>query len=146
MPNWCSNTLTLTHTDRELINRAAEAIQKDALFESLVSIGEWNYDTAVETWGTKWDVSNGEIIDRTDTTISMTFETAWAPPISFYNALVEQGFSVTADYFEPGMGFVGQYTDGEDEEYEIDPEDLSNIPEELMESYGIAEMYEDWDE
>jgi hypothetical protein len=55
------------------------------------------------------------------------------------------GFEVHASYFEPGMGFTGKYMDGEDEEYEIDPEDLSNIPEDLMEAYGIDEMYEDWD-
>jgi hypothetical protein len=43
------------------------------------------------------------------------------------------------------MGFTGMYMDGEDEEYDIDPEDISNIPEDLNENWGITEMYEDWD-
>jgi len=150
MPNWCSNTVVLQHSDPAMITRAAEALKGDTLFAEFVPLGGdglhgWNYDLAVENWGTKWDISNADIIDQYDNSVSASYETAWAPPIAFYDRLVEMGFEVHASYFEPGMGFTGKYMDGEDEEYEIDPEDLSNIPEDLMEAYGIDEMYEDWD-
>ena len=150
MPNWCSNTLVLQHSDPAMIVRAAEAVKADRLCAEFVPLGGdglhgWNYDLAVENWGTKWDVSQTEVIDQFENSISVSFESAWSPPIAFYDRMVEMGFEVHATYFEPGMGYVGKYIDGEDEEYEIDPEDLSNIPEELNEVWGVTEMYEDWD-
>lgn len=150
MPNWCSNTLVLQHSDPAMIVRAAEAVKADRLCAEFVPLGqrgshEWNYDLAVENWGSKWDVSQTEVIDQFENSISVAFESAWSPPIAFYDRMVEMGFEVNASYFEPGMGYVGKYIDGEDEEYEIDPEDLSNIPEELNEIWGVTEMYEDWD-
>lgn len=150
MPNWCSNTLVLQHSDPAMIVRAAEAAKADKLCAEFVPLGGdspdgWDYTLAVENWGTKWDVSQTEVIDQFENSISVSFESAWSPPIAFYDRMVEMGFEVHATYFEPGMGYVGKYIDGEDEEYEIDPEDLSNIPEELNEVWGVTEMYEDWD-
>lgn len=150
MPNWCSNTLVLQHSDPAMIVRAAEAIKEDRLCAEFVPLGgdgphEWDYTLAVENWGSKWDVSQTEVIDQFENSISVAFESAWSPPIAFYDRMVEMGFEVNATYFEPGMGYVGKYIDGEDEEYEIDPEDLSNIPEELNEIWAVTEMYEDWD-
>ena len=146
MPNWCSNTLVLQHTNPAMITRAADAIERGALFEEFVPLNVWDYNEAVAKWGTKWDASNLDIIDRYENSVSASFDTAWSPPIAVYDALLAQGFEVHASYFEPGMGFVGKYIDGMDEEYEIDPEDMSDIPEDLMEAWGIAEVYEDWDE
>lgn len=146
MPNWCSNTLVLTHVNPEMVTRAADAIERGALFEEFVPLNVWDYNQAVAKWGTKWDASNLDIIDRSDNTISVSFDTAWSPPIAVYDALLAQGFEVHASYFEPGMGFVGKYIDGMDEEYEVDPDDMSDIPEDLMEAWGIAEVYEDWNE
>lgn len=146
MPNWCSNTLVLTHVNPEMVTRAADAIERGALFEEFVPLGEWDYNEAVAKWGTKWDASNLDIIDRYENSVSASFDTAWSPPIYVYDALLAQGFEVHASYFEPGMGFVGRYIDGVDEEYEVDPDDMSDIPEDLMEAWGIAEMYEDWNE
>lgn len=150
MPNWCSNTLVLQHSDPAMIVRAAEAAKADKLCAEFVPLGGdgpegWDYTLAVENWGTKWDISQTEVIDQFENSISLAFESAWSPPIAFYDRMVEMGFEVHATYFEPGMGYVGKYIDGEDEEYEIDPEDLSNIPEELNEVWGVTEMYEDWD-
>jgi hypothetical protein len=128
-----------------MIDRAENAFKSESLLEEFAPLGEWAYDAAVEKWGTKWDITDAEVIDRNENTISASFSTAWAPPINFYDELMAQGFEVNAEYFEPGMAFVGRYIDGEDEEYEIDPEDLANIPEDLNENWGITEMYEDWD-
>ena len=143
MPNWCANTLMLTHSDSSMIDRVEKSVNTESLFEELAPLGEWAYDPAVEKWGTKWDITDGEMVDRNDDTITVSFSTAWSPPINFYEELIRQGFKVTADYFEPGMGYIGTYIDGEDEDYEIDSDNLENIPEDLKEKWGIEEWYDD---
>jgi len=44
--------------------------------------------------------------------LTMTFETAWGPPQGIYEKLEEQGYEVTAYYYEPGSGFCGKYEEG----------------------------------
>lgn len=147
MPNWCSNTMTVTHKNTAMIDRMEQALLAGKLFEEFVPLGEWDYNLAVEKWSTKWDASNLDVIDRTDNTISVSFDTAWSPPINFYDELLAQGFEVHAEYFEPGVGFVGKYIDGEDDEYSFESADLlEEIPEDLVENWGIREMLEEWDE
>ena len=139
--------MTVTNTNPAMITRAAEAIERGGLFEEFVPLGEWDYNLAVEKWSTKWDASNLDVIDRTDNTISVSFDTAWSPPINFYDELLAQGFEVHAEYFEPGVCFVGKYIDGEDEEYSFETADLlEEIPEDLVENWGIRDMMEEWEE
>lgn len=38
-----------------------------------------------------------------------SFDTAWSPPIEFYDHIVARGFDVEAYYHEPGMAFAGAY-------------------------------------
>ena len=61
MPNWNSNAITLTgpvDKIRALWDAAQPAEGKDgSLLEAMVPIGDWDYGTAVESWGTKWDIS-----------------------------------------------------------------------------------------
>ena len=147
MPNWCSNTLMVSHKDTAMIDRVENAVNADSLFEEFAPLGEWQYDVAVEKWGTKWDINSGDVIDRNENTITVSFMTAWSPPINFYDELLAQGFEVHAEYFEPGVCFVGKYIDGEDEEYSFETADLlEEIPEDLVENWGIRDMMEDWDE
>ena len=82
MPNWCSNTLTITG-DYDTLVQLKPIIDKDedGLLEAIAPIGEWDYGTAVETWGTKWDVST-EGLDFTDNgdgtaTIQGYMDSAW---------------------------------------------------------------------
>ena len=145
MPNWCSNTVTVEHADSAMIDKFEAAVREGNLFQTFVPLTEWKYDDAVESWGTKWDISNGEVIDRyMPEVLCVSFETAWSPPIAFYDDLMQLGFTVNAHYFE--SSFVGQYINGEEESYDIDPDDMSNIPEDMNEMWGITEMYEDWNE
>lgn len=147
MPNWCSNTLMVTHKDTAMIDRVEQALLAGKLLEEFAPLGEWEYSAAVEKWGTKWDINDGDVIDRNENTITVGFMTAWSPPINFYDELLAQGFEVHAEYFEPGVCFVGKYIDGEDEEYSFETADLlEEIPEDLVENWGIREMMEDWDE
>jgi hypothetical protein len=110
------------------------------------------YDYCVNEWGTKWDVGGDDLGPAQDIPggLIMAFDSAWAPPIQFYEKLVDLGFSVRASYYEPGMCFAGIWEDGDDDYY-----DLSNmnseqvqeeLPEHLDEAYGISECMAEWEE
>jgi hypothetical protein len=108
------------------------------------------YEHNINEWGTKWDVSsdNVEIVDAN--TVTAGFDSAWSPPITAYERLIELGFEVEAFYYEPGMGFVGKWVDGIDEYYELGGEDSTtvraSIGEELDDYFGISESMADWGE
>jgi hypothetical protein len=54
---------------------------------------------------------------------------------------------ITATYWEPGMGFVGNNFAGEDNCYEYsNAEDVEDIPEELIEEYNLRDQFEDEEE
>ena len=88
MPNWCSNTLTLSHEDPAEITRAADAFRRGDLFNEFVPLPKdqeenW-YDWHISNWGTKWDVGgDGYDVDISDDGRVMTvnFDSAWSPPI-----------------------------------------------------------------
>ena len=112
------------------------------------------YDFAIGEWGCKWDISNGSDdykIKKVDNGYSVTlhFDTAWAPPINFYAKLVELEFNVDAMYYEPGVAFCGCYYDGQDDTYELSglsSEDVKNqLPTELDQAFGISEQMADWE-
>lgn len=112
------------------------------------------YDFAIGEWGTKWDISNGAgeyKIKKADDgyTVTLHFDTAWSPPINFYDKLVELEFTVNAMYYEPGVNFCGQYFDGQDETYELNnltsDEAKDQLPSELDEAFGISEQIAYWE-
>ena len=52
MPNWCANHIEITGPE-DKINILYQDAQ-DGFLETLAPIGDWEYNTAVEKWGTKW--------------------------------------------------------------------------------------------
>jgi hypothetical protein len=111
--------------------------------------GSW-YDFNIANWGTKWDVNsdNVEIVDAN--TVTAGFDSAWSPPITAYERLLELGFEIEAFYYEPGMQYVGKWVDGEDNciEYGGATADTVRdmIGEELDDYFGISEEMADWEE
>lgn len=112
------------------------------------------YDFAIGEWGCKWDISNGGDdykIKKVGNgySVTLSFDTAWAPPINFYNKLVELEFEVSAMYFEPGVNFCGVYYDGNDDIYDLTT--LSSeavkdqLPEELDQMFGISEQMAEYE-
>jgi hypothetical protein len=146
MPNWCNNTLKITTTDVNFIEAATAAYKNNNLLNFLVPIGEWDYNLAVEKWGTKWDVEG--LCDPVilGDSVTFIFDSAWAPPMAVYDALVNRGFGVEAFYWEPGMGYCGVYRDGDDECTEYSS--YEEIPEEIVEHFDIEDwtVFEDEDE
>ena len=186
MPNWCNNTLEITHSDPAMIERARVAFKEGRLLDEFVPVPKelhivagrvgddtdpkqieleaqeksnlekhgyatW-YDYCVSEWGTKWDVGGNDYNDPQDIPngLIMTFDSAWSPPVSAYEKMLDLGFSIRATYYEPGMCFAGIWEDGNDDFYEIggmssnEVEDL--LPEFLDESYGISECIREYEE
>ena len=110
------------------------------------------YDFCVSKWGTKWDCGansdyNLAEIKEGQTTVTLDFDSAWAPPIGVYEALLDKEFTVRAYYYEPGMGFAGIFTEYGDDYYELSgsaDEISEQIPESLDEMFGITENMEEY--
>lgn len=140
MPNWCCNKVTFRHEDSTLIDKISEAFKSENLFETFVPLGEWDYDKAIDKWGTKWEV-DGTQIRVSPYEIVLNFNSAWAPPTEFYTEMENQGFDVSALWFEPGMMFWGEYSSlygVEESEYSS----LDDLPGYVVEEFGI----EEWEE
>lgn len=127
MPNWCYNHLTITGEKENLdrIKFILEDIEKKdnvepGIFMALVGRdqsvelneyehGGW-YDANISYWGCKWDVSYNESgVDYSDDSITMSFQSAWSPPISFIQHLGRL-FDVECElyYEEGGCDFCGK--------------------------------------
>lgn len=127
----------------ELERKTAENLKK-------YGAGNW-YDFCVSRWGTKWDVDAYDTdIKIENNTIEFGFDSAWAPPVGIYEALVEDGFEVEATYYEPGMAFVGRWYMGEDECIEFGGETSETvrdvIGDELDDEYGISESMREYED
>jgi hypothetical protein len=156
MPNWCSNTLTLSHEDPAQIRRAADAFQRGELLQELVPnpSSEWNYEWSCEHWGTKWDVGGKDYSepDISDDGRSMTvnFDSAWAPPTAAYDVMLDQGFDVEAMYYEPGCAFAGIYSNGSDDNYDLTDMDSKAakdaLPPDLDDWFAISETMAEYED
>jgi hypothetical protein len=185
MPNWCNNTVTISHEDPAMIERVRKAFNEGRLLDEFIPVPQelrdtvsghcgdgyaqelnqfkmelnlkyfgakdW-YDFCVSNWGTKWDVGadGQEAIDNDNNTLSLNFESAWAPPVTAYEKLMEQGFKIIAYYYEPGMAFCGKWDDGADDYYEYggmsSEEVAATIPDDLDECFCISEDIAMWEE
>jgi hypothetical protein len=174
MPNWCNNNITIsgpTETIKQLWDDAQTAhvftVEVDGeevtkrefgLLNAMVPIGDWEYETAVDNWGTKWDVSDEglEIIENGDGTAEITgwFDSAWAPPIGAYEKFIEanEDCEISASYYEPGIDFAGfwngeeEHLDDLHEEYKQPVDERSDLFNRLDEEWGLSEQFEMWDE
>lgn len=174
MPNWCGNTLTLTHEDPAMIARAKDAFARGEFFNEFVPVPaglkgtvspnrepnaeelrqqygytDW-YDFCVNEWGTKWDVGDSQGINSwTDTDLVVYFDSAWSPPIAGYEKLLDLGFTVYATYYEPGCAFAGIFEDGNDDYYDLSGMDSGDVeqqlPQELDDAFGISECMAEYE-
>jgi hypothetical protein len=136
MPDWCYNHATFSHEDPAMIKKLIAGYNKGKLFDTFVPMpdelretsspsptneelvkkygdSDW-YSWAVRNWGTKWDTGQYEYDNITEEEdvkeITLSFDTAWGPPIKFYDTMCNDlGFKIAASYTEEGMGFAGIY-------------------------------------
>jgi len=144
MPNWSENRVSVTHENPAMVAKFVAACNEGGLFatfapmpEELVNtvspspapntaliekygVDNW-YDWSVKNWGTKWDAADGEmtLVDGGKRGVGV-FLTAWSPPIEFFNAATDLGFSFDVVYVEVGMSFAGHYYDGYDSCFNFD--------------------------
>lgn len=174
MPNWCGNTLTLTHTDPKMISRAKAAFAEGSLLEEFIPVpaglkgttspnrdgtaeelraqygyADW-YDFCVNEWGTKWDIGDGNGIQTWDDhELVVYFDSAWAPPIAAYEKLQDLGFTVYATYYEPGCAFAGIFDECGDNCYNLSEmssdEVRDELPSELDDAFGISESMAEYE-
>jgi hypothetical protein len=152
MPNWCSNTLEVSHSKEKI--DALESVLNDTKGENFFDFfvepatkeSDW-YNYNLENYGCKWNC-NAHSWERTsDNTILVLFDSPWGPPIQLYENMLTGDYEVYAEYYECGMAFVGRYSNGVDETYEYsDLDSLDNIPEDLVESWAIRELLMEMDE
>lgn len=139
IPTALKNTTAGSFSDPE-VQQNLETLQE--INASVYEYKDW-YDFCVNEWGTKWDVGNAGSSDLDDGVLNTVFDSAWAPPIDAYRKLEDLGFRVSAMYYEPGMGFAGKYSDGDDEYCEIGDMTADEVemilPEEVDEYFNISE-------
>jgi len=154
MPNWCSNYVTLEHSDASVIDKVELSVKEGKLLNTFLPRPQaeeenW-YNWNIANWGTKWDVGDEYSISERDTNkIVLSFDSAWSPPLAAYGTLQEQGFKVTAFYYEPGLAFCGRFDEDGEENYEFGgmsaQEIRDTIPQDLDEMFDIADLVEEWE-
>lgn len=163
MPNWCNNSLTITHKDADKLENLMSLIRDDedgGFFNHIKPMPEkirnttapddkpnW-YDWSCDNWGTKWDASCIDHYQYTENTVGFSFDTAWSPPIPIYEELTKQGFEVQAYYVEFGMMYAGSWCSDENgqisEEYTDDID--KHIPADVEEAFEIKAQLAEWRE
>ena len=112
------------------------------------------YDFCVNEWGTKWDVEAYDKVDYDDQHdkhgITFGFDSAWAPPLGVYDALLDQGYTLRAFYYECGMAFAGVYDENGDDYYDVggmtSEQVETELPRDLDEIMGISESIAEYEE
>lgn len=67
------------------------------------------YDWRLQHWGTKWELSNVELIDEDTEYLVYGFDTAWSPPVEWFEKVAKDYPELTfrLKYEEEGVGFMG---------------------------------------
>jgi len=143
----------LTETVSGFVGEDKQAAHEAQMKSNLAKHGykDW-YDFCVGEWGTKWDCGeqgNADINPTDPTMMTAGFDTAWSPPITAYEKLLDLGFSVKAGYYEGGMCYAGLWEDGIDDYYDLSNMDsqavADGIPSELDELFGISESMAEYE-
>ena len=159
MPNWCQNSVTISGSKEQIdefeqflnVNNGKNWFDHFLPSPQELQTDGW-YEWNIENWGTKWNCDAQDWV-REENTLSFWFDSAWGPPISLYEFVEGEGFTVYGQYHEEGMQFVGEFLEGADRYYEYDTvESLDEIPQHLVDEYFLREMllepeeYEEEDE
>ena len=174
MPNWCSNTLELTHSDPTMIERAKDSFAEGSFLNEFIPMPKelrgtrspsreedaeanvvlkakygydnW-YDWATDNWGVKWDVGrDGHAFYSAEhsNNLILNFDSPWSPPLRGVEALREQGFTCRLYYWESGMCFAGVSAEGQDKFYNLANLNSEQIKTTLPTELNQAFGISDW--
>lgn len=133
MPNWCANEVKITFgneteyksfltqvdaiDDNDHVNVNKYYSKEYELFDKFVPTpadllrGEGWWQWRINNWGTKWNptVCDFQKVD-TENKVVLSLDTAWAPPIEFFDKLSQlyPTTNIEIIYYEPGMNFCGR--------------------------------------
>jgi len=149
MSSTCQNILTISG-GIEVIIAIEKACDDGTLLEYLNPIGEWEYEKAVEMWGTSREAYSIECsppeLEEGDWWVHISFDTKDAPPITAYEAAMERlGVGLSASYYNDTHIFVGVFDNGKDKRYDIDYDDdwwFADIPSDLRWEFELDGEYE----
>ena len=150
MPNHTDNRVTLSHADSQQIDAIYNVMNTDdtELLNHIIpmppeeEIASGWYEWRLDNWGTKWDIYETHCNRIDANTLSMTFYTAWSPPIPVFDKLVDMGFEVNARYLDEGWMYIGEYVDGDDWSTD-DIESIGEVRPELDDEFDISEMMQE---
>lgn len=163
MPNWYNGTVTIRGDISPFQKWYEEKKDSEDGFENSfaqtfapLSSGEWDYGTACEEWGVKWDLGNINIISTEDGEFSFSFDTAWNSPIYLWKQL-EDKYDVVVEevgYEEQQCEFQKYYkgrlicVEVENrwfaEHFTFEPSEEAQKDEELYEEELECFKYENW--
>jgi hypothetical protein len=97
-------------TEKEANRRKKLYGSKKYSFGEHDGILNW-YDYANEYWGTKWGAYEASIVAETETSLTLFFNTAWAPPTPIFDKLAERGLEVHCFWQDEDPSNYGDYGD-----------------------------------
>ena len=126
MPNWCSNTLTITGKAKDLnkLMKQVEITESEATSDHYATPFSCNkvipqpanvdwYSWNTANWGSKWDLND---VVKEDSqwekgTLTYYFSTAWSPVNPVIEALSKEHkkLLLTYTYFETGFDYWGEH-------------------------------------
>jgi len=118
MPNWYNGTVTIRGDISPFQKWFEEKKDSDDGFENSfaqtfapLTSGKWDFGTACEEWGVKWDLGCINIISTEDGEFSFSFDSAWNAPIYLWKQL-EHRYGVVVEevgYEEQQLEFQKYY-------------------------------------
>jgi hypothetical protein len=143
------NNMTVSHADPAKVQEFVDAYNSGKTCEHYLPLpeGEDWYQWQCNNWGTKWDFGKDEYTDPAtieNDKVVVSFNSAWSPPIQFYEKLVELDYNVRATYFEPGMAFCGIWDNGIDNYVDYGGVDNAEdvIPVALWNEFSMDDFFE----
>jgi hypothetical protein len=135
MPNYCSCSISVKGDEEEMkrfyttLDIPNNCGQKVVFSFHQTVPCEKDCNTALTVWGTKWDVIDPVILEKSTTLFILTCGTAWTPPIKWGRKVSEMfpTLTFTIAYCEAGMEFYGVF------------ETNSSQKETITQEYGFLE-------
>jgi len=150
MPNWCDNSVTIEGPVDKIYD-LAHAFERGQLLEFMVPLGDWDYSSACEKWGTKWDIAEWHCDHNVeDGQIDGYFQTAWSPPDEAFRTYMLENPDVQIHhvFLEEGNDMCGVNEEHRSElpKSDSDEWDTDEVLKEVNSVFDLRQNLADWEE